>query len=228
MGPHWGFCPALVPSLPSLAFRNLPSRPVREACVLVSSGMPPRRGQYGHNAGYAEACSDWGHGCRQQGIALKNLVPAPRRKSLAALVTAASCRSAARKKSLRPSTEEPEWFVNEARFELVQSADQRFMRYAPSVRGVGVGNRVWGMGNVQFGMVSHMRCTHCKRFGKLSVSGVDEKITGMRSLVRLWCKHCQYRGAGRKRLAWWRHWAAGLRLPWPRGTSLGRGLRLGV
>ena len=84
------------------------------------------------------------------------------------------------------------------------------------------------MGNVQFGMVSHMRCTHCKRFGKLSVSGVDEKITGLRSLVRLWCNHCQYRGTGRKRLAWWRHWAAGLWLPWPRGTSLGRGLRLGV
>ena len=134
-------------------------------CVLVFSGMPPRRGQFGHDAGYAEACSDWGHGCKQQAIASEILVPAPRRKSLAALVTEASCRTAARKKSLRPSTEEPEWFRNEARFELVQSADRRFMRCAPSVRGAGVGNRVWGMGNVQFGMVSHMRCTHCKRDG---------------------------------------------------------------
>ena len=49
------------------------------------------------------------------------------------------------------------------------------------------------MENVE-GMVAHMRCVGCKRFGKLRVSGADEKITGLRSLVRLWCKHCQHQG----------------------------------
>jgi|SouAtlMetagenome_1021521.scaffolds.fasta_scaffold43142_1 hypothetical protein len=158
--------------------------------------MPPRRGQFGYDAAHAKARSDWGHGSSLRGIALEKLVPAPRRKSLEALVTQANCRAAARKKSLRPATGDREWFRNEARFAQVQSADRKRLRKAPSVKGAGTGNRIWGMFNVQSGMVSHMRCTRCKRFGKLSVSGVDEKITGLRSIVRLWCRHCQYRGRG--------------------------------
>ena len=40
-------------------------------------------------------------------------------------------------------------------------------------------NWIWVMMNVQSGMVSHMRCTGCRCFDKLSVSGADDNITGL-------------------------------------------------
>jgi hypothetical protein len=163
-------------------------------CFAAAFGMPqPRLGQFGHDAAYAKGCSDWSHDCRQHDNAPKKTVPASRRRSLAALVTEATCRAAARKTALRPSTAEPELSMHEPRFAQVQSKDRRSLRNAPPVIGAGSGNRIWGMENVE-GMVAHMRCVGCKRFGKLRVSGADEKITGLRSLVRLWCKHCQHQG----------------------------------